>query len=289
MNPPFIFLPGYLIAIVGLFDHTHLIICDILAPQGRYPPDNVDAIDWFISSSLKALLNFEDATIASRNRGDTQFPFRQSLLHEYDPQVDNNVFDMATGMRLPEKTVVASHIFQHKWRNELSRFTTLRDVNDVRNGLLLYKPVEWAFDRAKLCVEVKQPYGEMTFRLFDSALRNVKLADMARQLRDRNGSGNHPFDEEKELHTTFGDLDGAPLQFPDWATMRPSKRLLGLHAIAAQWTAQDKDPKHRIPNVECDSSGDEVTERAVRNYSIVAWRENVQTVSCYHPSLHRFF
>jgi len=62
----------------------------------------------------------------------------------------------------------------------------MTDIDDPLNGLLLYKPVEWAFDRAKICVEVKSG-DNMTFRLLDEALRNTLLVDQACLLRDERG------------------------------------------------------------------------------------------------------
>jgi hypothetical protein len=227
-----------------------------------------------MNTSLKALLNFEDATIASQSRADMQPTFKRLLKREYYPLEDRTLFDMATGICLPQSIVIASHIFQYKWRNELSRFTSLADINDSRNGLLLYKPVEWAFDRAKLCVEVKSN-DEMTFCLLDQDLRNIVLADKACELRDEAGRGNKRLPEEMDLLTTFGDLDGQPLNFPEGIVMRPSKRMLGLHAVFAQWTAQDRLPQHRIRDVVYNTSEDEKTDHAIKNYSIMAWRDKV--------------
>jgi hypothetical protein len=241
----------------------------------RFPDDLTPALSWFISSSLKALLNFEDATVASRNRDETQPKFKALLREEYDQPEDGKLFDMATGIRLPHSIVVASHIFQYNWRNELTRFTSLTDINDVRNALLLYKPVEWAFDRAKICVEVKSS-DQMTFRLLDEDLRHIVLADKACQLRTEGNRGSRRLAEEMDLHMTYGDLDGQPLKFPEGVAMRPSKRLLGLHAVLAHTIAQDNSPQSQIPNVEYDTSGDETTERAIRNFSIITWQDRVE-------------
>jgi hypothetical protein len=108
-----------------------------------------------------------------------------------------DIFDMVTGKRLPHQIVIAAHIFQHKWRNNLSKYTSLTNIDDVRNGLLLYKPVEWAFNRAKICVEVNSR-EEMTFYLLDQDLRDVKLVAKACDLRDISGPGDRPLPEEMD-------------------------------------------------------------------------------------------
>jgi hypothetical protein len=260
-----------------LLHSAHSTKCDKIIPKGRFPPDTSPAVDWYISMTLNGLFNFENATMASRSRG-SQKTFKDNLIREYDPfGVAGTTFDMATGIRLPTSTVIASHIFQYKWRNELPRFPILPDINDVQNGLLLYKPVEWAFDRAKICVEVK-PGNPMTFRLLDQDLRDVQLTKKACELRNTNDRGDQNFGKEKELTITFGDLDGAPLKFQDDAVMRPSKRFLGMHAIFAQMTARRTNPSRAIADVEYDTSGDETVQQAVNNFKILQWRTNVQPI-----------
>jgi HNH endonuclease len=92
---------------------------------------------------------------------------------------DNNLFDMATGEKLCHGSVIAAHIFQLHWQECLSVFTSLTDINDVRNALLLYKPVEDAFDRARVCILTDAGSQTMQFCLLDKALQMTKLADRA--------------------------------------------------------------------------------------------------------------
>ena len=266
----FISLFGYLPNIVSLSDCTHPI-CNILASTERFPEDPTFILFRYINSNLHARLSFENATVASQSRKDTQWKFKSLLKRKYLQSETGNLFDMATGRSLPHGSVVASHIFQHRWAKELSEFTSMTDIDDPLNGLLLYKPVEWAFDRAKICVEVKSG-DNMTFRLLDEALRNTLLVDQACLLRDERGSGNKPPEEEENLLMTFGDLDEQPLKFPEGTVMRPSKRLLGLHAVAARMTAQLKEPLRRIKGVAYDTSDDETTKNTI---TILQWRKEV--------------
>lgn len=240
----------------------------------RYPGDPMAAIHWIFSLIMRDMLSFDHATTASRERNETQTTFKSALKKEYNQPDMGNLFDMATGQCLPHSVVVASYIFQHQWQNRLSDFTTLEDINDVRNGLLLYKPVQWAFNRAKLCIEVDAD-GKMTFRLFDQDLRDVELADKACELQNAARHGSQRLEAEKTLYVTFGDLDGRQVHFPEGVEMRPSKQLLGVHAVAAQLTAQHKSPRERITNVAFNTSDDETTEQALRNLMVLRWREDV--------------
>jgi hypothetical protein len=53
------------------------------------------------------------------------------------------------------------------------------------------------------------------------------------KIRREAGCGGQAIRGEGSLQTTFGDLDGQLLQFPPDVMLRPSKWLLGLHAVAA--------------------------------------------------------
>jgi HNH endonuclease len=265
----FISLFGCLPCIVSFSDSSHLSN-NFFALKVRKPDDPNRLIFEFIGEIVKEALNFDKASIASKSRSEVQVDFKTRLKTEYNQPDKGNLFDMATGECLPHSVVVAAHIFQHNWRGKLSKYTSLTDINDVRNGLLLYKPVEWAFDRAKMCVEVDTE-GYMTFRLLDTDLAHIELADMACNLRDKAKRGSRRLPEEEDLRMTFGDLNGQPLQFPSGVIMRPSKRLLGLHAVVSQWTTTPN-----ILNVAYNLSGDEATEQAVKNFSIYQWMSGVQ-------------
>jgi hypothetical protein len=207
-------------------------------------------------------LNFGTVTGASQGRSHDQGSknFKEALKQKYGIiQTKKTLLDMVTGTRLPHSIVIASHIFQYRWRMHLATFSTITDINDARNGLLLYKPVEWAFDRAKLCIEVKG--GDMVFRLLDRGLENVKLTDKSPGFKEITRT---PEIEaaEAQLVMTFGDLDGAKVQIPTDSEMRPSKRLLTLHAYASWLHA---GPGSSIPPPpSSDVSGDHLTTELIQ-------------------------
>lgn len=194
---------------------------------------------------------------------------------------DMGLLDMATGVILPHNVVIAAHIYQRRWHKYLSSFSTTTGINDARNGLLLYKPVEWAFDRAKLFVEIID--GAMTFRLIDQELENIKLVDKAIELRAHNARPGACSREEAALKTTFGDLDGAVLSFPPNCTMRPSKRMLLMHAYAS-WIHVNGTTGGLSPPMydksRHDLSGDEDVKDAL-DTAVMMWRQaldNQQTL-----------
>ena len=55
-----------------------------------------------------------------------------------------------TGEYLPAQTVIAAHLYKHEWREYAEADIGLLDIDDAGNGLLLWKPLEYAFDTSAL-------------------------------------------------------------------------------------------------------------------------------------------
>ena len=103
---------------------------------------------------LFQVLDFDDVTVASQDEDRVAMKFEHTLKREYSLEEDDCLFDMATGKYLHHTTVVAAHIYQYRWRKFFKWFSSLRNVDDPHNGLLLCRPVQWAFERAKLYINV---------------------------------------------------------------------------------------------------------------------------------------
>ena len=186
---------------------------------------------WLITTKIKENLSFDAVTLQSQESVTVGFKDVLKQVYEQPESYEQELFDIATGMLLPNSTIVGAHIFQHQWSKYLTTFTNLSNIDDPSNGLLLYKLVEWAFNRALLCVEITE--GEMRFCLFCQELEDIKLVDKAVELW---ALGQHPSalpQEESNIKTTFGDLDGRPVFFPPSFKMQPSRRVLMLHATAS--------------------------------------------------------
>jgi hypothetical protein len=57
----------------------------------------------------------------------------------------------------------------------------LAHIDDVRNGLLLFKPIEWAFDTSQLCFKL-DPFNDFVPHLLNNNLKEMKLIDKLREL-----------------------------------------------------------------------------------------------------------
>jgi HNH endonuclease len=223
--------------------------------------------------TMTNILNFENVTSVSQSLYGRRRRFKHLVLREYGQFDQNNRFDMATGETFPD--VAVTHIFPYRWQKFLPQFTSLNEIDDVGNGLMLYQPVAWAFNRAKLCIQVDSA-GRMVFHLFDEELRDVRLASKARSLQAVAAQ-----DDEvlgiggTELDATFGDLHGQAVRFPVDSTVRPSKRLLALHAYAAGLQARSLSPNVQLTIPQYNFLDDETTGQALY-FFIDLWRKAVR-------------
>ena len=83
--------------------------------------------------------------------------FRRSALeaYGYDHAVcDNNCVTahcLILDHPVPISSLVVGHIFKHEWANAAVAMMDL-EIDDTRNSLPLFKPLEDAFDRMDLCI-----------------------------------------------------------------------------------------------------------------------------------------
>jgi hypothetical protein len=236
-----------------------------------------------MTANMMGMLDFQSDPSTLQSRDEGLLGFQHVVKREYSQFDLDNVFDMATGQSFPHEHVAITHIFQPRWRKFLPLFTSSTSIDDVPNSLMLYKPVAWAFNQGKLCIQVDS-VGRMSFHLFDDDLREVSLASKAclqpepRPTDEVIGKHNLTFGE---YDLTFGDLDGKEVQIPVGSAMRPSKRLLALHAYAAWLKAWSLHPSIQFPIPRHIFSDDEAidTNRPALGYSIEQWRLAV------HPNL----
>jgi hypothetical protein len=251
-------------------DLSTLAISDLSAEEGS----TCEIVERLMKLNMMQTLDFEKVTNASASDIREGSNFKDSLKEAYGFSPSDkrgDLWDMATGEHLRHGCVIAAHIFQYRWRKFLPILSSFKDIHDVQNGLLLYKPVEWAFDRAKIFIEVNDA-DKMTFRLLDQSLRNVKLADKASELRKEAKIERSPVGAEVTLQKTFGDLDGKDVQFPPNSEKRPSRRLLALHAYAAWLAYTSFNPDSEAAAPIYNISEDEATKHTL-NHIISEWRK----------------
>ena len=233
-----------------------------------------------------SILDFKSGSSASHPQDEGLQSFHCAVTREYGQFDEDNLFDMATGETFPHECMVMTHIFQSRWQKFLPLFTSSTDINGVANSLMLYKPVAWAFNRGKICIQIDS-VGRMSFHLFDGNLRDINLAHKAHSLQITSRLADEVVGGPTQLDLTFGDLDGRELCFPVGSMMRPSKRLLAVHAYAAWLKAWALDPSIEFPIPQYNFSDEETnsTKGQALDFIIEQWRIGVQRMGLHATPL----
>lgn len=127
---------------------------------------------------------------------------------------------MMTQEYFDRKEVKAAHLWPKKLADTMNSLVGLRGnlVNNVRNGLLLCKSIEAAYDRGQVCF-IYNPFSQtFQFRILDASLRRKRVAPGSTK--------------------TFQQLDGKALWLP--SGKYPYRRVLASHAQESIWHAKEE-------------------------------------------------
>jgi len=129
---------------------------------------------------------------------------------------------MVTNDWFSANLVIASHIWMTKTRGKgLPKFgLSVTDLNNARNGILILKDIEDAFDKKQVCI-LYQPFGEVATRVF-----LIKVLDPGIMGNTITGTSK-----------TFADIHMTKLHMPN--NKFPYRRLLSFHARCSYKRAMD--------------------------------------------------
>jgi len=148
--------------------------------------------------------------------------FRANLLQAYE----NGGPARCPVLGSVEPNIVAAHLFKHVWQDDVSRILHFKDIDDARNGLLLYTPIKRAFDSSQIVIIYES--DSLVLHLLDRSIANDFLWEKAKQMcgsRYRQPSA-------ATMKLRFRDLDGKALTFT--TSHRPYFRCLNFHARSAR-------------------------------------------------------
>ncbi|GAQ92396.1 hypothetical protein KFL_010050020 [Klebsormidium nitens] len=148
--------------------------------------------------------------IKKRSSGKTKTVFRKRIVCA------------ATGEPMPASNVIASHLFKHLWANRKHQLD-LDSIDNPRNGLMLCKGVESAYDNSQPSIIQKD--GGLRIHILDPSLKSIKVLDHTRSLladrfQEHDDEGikarnSDVFRNEPDFQSmTFGDLEGRALVLP---------------------------------------------------------------------------
>ena len=155
--------------------------------------------------------------------------FCRNVKTRYGALQGSKCWCLLTNAALPSSTVIGSHLFKWEW-SEHVHLLGFEDVNDVRNGLPLWKPLEWAFDTSRLCFTLDKNSDKFIAKIMDPSIVTKKLVDIGQE---KMGS-----DWKSALYPvqklTLKDMDNTPLEFDPGRPLQPYKRVLNFQARQAR-------------------------------------------------------
>ncbi|TDH64713.1 hypothetical protein CCR75_009760 [Bremia lactucae] len=84
---------------------------------------------------------------------------------------------MLLDVAFPKSLVTAPHLFRRSNEDVADEFLKISDIDDVKNGIVLFKPLKYAFDHFHISF-VRDNTGDFCLKLFDPNIRNTRLTDM---------------------------------------------------------------------------------------------------------------
>lgn len=202
---------------------------------------------FLMAHSFARMFTFDGKSTASSKRG----KFKPKLARDY-LQIPEKSFGSRLDIRcqildtdLPKFLVIGSHLFKHGWGSVMAHtILGIENIDSTRNGLLLFQPIEKAFDRSQLCF-LKSPNDDSFYlKLLDPRIRNISLLDQCLPFISVKECINYGKSIEEVISLlkkcltfedrliTFGDLEGREIKC--YGITRPYKRCLNFHASRAR-------------------------------------------------------
>ncbi|EFJ40379.1 hypothetical protein VOLCADRAFT_108168 [Volvox carteri f. nagariensis] len=191
------------------------------------------------------------ASKASTSRKGDDFKKKLEKFYENTPDEEMKLRCMLLDIKLPKTLVTGAHLFKYCWHGHINTLLGLkpREINNPRNGLLLFKPLEYAYDDSRFAINCKDgDDGPVFFMvLLDTGLKHVKVWDFAVHHNLTKGYSVEQLDP-KVSTITFGDLDGTELVLSN-KHHHPYKRSLAFQAMMATERAVEEEwqPANRPP------------------------------------------
>jgi hypothetical protein len=186
----------------------------------------------------------------------------ESLIRNYYAQLDpegvaypERLQCALSGMDLPAPSIIATHLWKHEFAESTMMFFNFTDIDDPRNGLLLYKLFGEAYDRAQICFIYHANEAVATWRchVLDKSILPLTWKDYANPTKEQPEgiNGQAVISAMDELNKNglkcFQDIDGRALCLS--AIRQPYKRVLNLHARLGRNRAKREN---KLPHPDWD-------------------------------------
>lgn len=193
---------------------------DLLSQEQRRIRDALPLLGALFQRNVR----YSDSKHASRDA--SMLKGKLALLEQHS---SSQLRCMLLNLTLPYASVVASHLLKREWDYMSRELANVDDVEDVRNGLLLYKPLQWAFDTSRLVFVWDGSRDAFVAHVLDADILQVRLAEKAKVLL---GLRYRQQDEAIVGEVCFQDVHLKALTLPLGFT--PWRRCLCFHAHMAR-------------------------------------------------------
>lgn len=181
-----------------------------------------------LSDVARSVVRYTDSTLTSSGPSEGKV-LRQRLVqleNAHGTPVDKTLRCSLLNLALPRGNVIGAHLAKRSWHGFVKSLLGFDDVHDVRNGLLLHKSIEWAFDTSRLVFVWDASHGSLTARVLDPSILGELLSDKAATLL----GVRYTSDVETLAGRTFRDVNGLSLV----TRHAPFRRCLCMHAHLAR-------------------------------------------------------
>lgn len=187
-----------------------------------------------LSDVAKSVVRYTDSTFTSSGpSGMGHGELRKRLVALEAQQLNANEKVLRCSLLnqvLPRGNVIAAHLAKRSWHGFVKPLLGFVDVDDVRNGLLLHKSIEWAFDTSRLAFVWDAAREALVAHVLDPSILPVLLSKKAEELLRSPPTGRYTPDDAVLAGRTFGSVDGLALV----ARHAPFRRCLCMHAHLAR-------------------------------------------------------
>ena len=114
----------------------------------------------------------------SRNDKDAKL-FNKNDKIAYGALEHGQFWCLLTNDKLLTSTFIGAHLFEWEWTDD-AYLLGVQDINDTRNGLPLWKPLEWAYDSSRLCFMYNKATSQSIANILDPSILPVEMSHSER-------------------------------------------------------------------------------------------------------------
>ena len=136
---------------------------------------NGDALEPLVHDFIRKFYYTND-TRTKVSRGDHFKKVLLSYYYDIKEKVDE-IKCMISGLSFPSKLVIAGHLFKFCWADSCEARLDFSEIDNPRNGLLMFKPFEFAFDNSHICFQYDADTELFKLKILCPALKNMTIRD----------------------------------------------------------------------------------------------------------------